>query len=514
VGSRDPSQVQRAARAAGFAGIAQLVTATARRKPGAIALDDGKRTLTYGALEERANRAARALLDAGMRSGDRIAVLAENRIEYVELVLAAARTGAIVCCLNWRFSPADLAHCIGLTAPTLLFASDRHAPSLAEADLSAVNTVRFGPAYEAMVAPHGTGLISPMVGPEDGFIILFTSGTTGLSKAALISHRAEVSRLHLGQIDSWLAPGDGFVAWAPLFHMVALEHALHILALGGTVQLVDGADIDRIVHLAETFPQWWLVLLPGMMDRVVEEMRRRGKPPAPMKIVGALADLVNPDLVADTSRTFRARYWNTFGSTETGMLPFAGTRFAAGERPERLSKAPNSMHLFRLVDADDRDVAAGEPGEVAVRGPTLFSGYWNAEESNAHDFRGGWFHMGDVFVEREDGLYDYVDRAKYLIKTGAENVYPAEIERALMEDSRVLEAVVVRRPDAKWGEVPVALVCCSDPAPTADELFALCRGRLARYKQPKEIRFVASQDDFPRSTSGKVQRQELEKWVR
>ena len=510
--SSDQRQVQ--TRAAGFADIAQLITATARRKPAAIALDDGKRTLTYAALEEGANRAARALVDADVRPGDRIAVLAENRLEYVELVLAAARTGAIVCCLNWRFSPTDLAHCIRLTGPRLLFASDQHAPSLVEADLSGVETICFGEAYETMLGPHGNKPLTLNVGPEDGFIILFTSGTTGVSKAALISHRAEVSRLHLGQIDSWLAPGDGFVAWAPLFHMVALEHALHILALGGTVQVVDGADIDRIVHLAETFPQWWLVLLPGMMDRVVEEMRRRGKPPAPMKIVGALADLVNPDLVADTSRTFGAPYWNTFGSTETGMLPFAGTRFAPGMRPERLSKAANSMHLFRLVDADDDDVAPGKPGEVAVRGPTLFSGYWNADEANAHDFRGGWFHMGDVFVEREDGLYDYVDRAKYLIKTGAENVYPAEIERALMEDSRVLEAVVVRRPDAKWGEVPVALVCCSDPAPSAEDLFALCRSRLARYKQPKEIRFVASQNDFPRSTSGKVQRQELEKWVR
>jgi fatty-acyl-CoA synthase len=172
------------------------------------------------------------------------------------------------------------------------------------------------------------------------------------------------------------------------------------------------------------------------------------------------------------------------------------------------------MHIFRLVDEEDRDVAPGTPGEVAVRGPTIFSGYWNAEETNAREFRGGWFHMGDVFVAREDALYDYVDRAKYLIKTGAENVYPAEIERALLADSRVLEAVVVRRPDAKWGEVPVALVCCTDPRPAVEELFALCKSRLARYKQPKEIRFVASQNDFPRSTSGKIQRQELERWVR
>lgn len=172
------------------------------------------------------------------------------------------------------------------------------------------------------------------------------------------------------------------------------------------------------------------------------------------------------------------------------------------------------MHLFRLVDPDDCAVRPGEPGEVAVRGPTLFSGYWNADETNAHDFRNGWFHMGDVFVERPDGLYDYVDRVKYLIKTGAENVYPAEIERVLMADPRVIEAVVVRRPDDQWGEVPVAFVCCNDPATTAADLMELCRGKLAGYKRPKDVRFVASPDDFPRSTSGKIQRQALEKQLR
>jgi fatty-acyl-CoA synthase len=314
----------------------------------------------------------------------------------------------------------------------------------------------------------------------------------------------------LSRVDGGLRHGDGFVAWAPFFHMVALEHALHVLALGGTVHVVDGADIDRIVSLATRVPQWWLVLLRGMMDRVIEAMQARGARPAPIRIVGALADLVSPDLVAATSTTSDAPYWNTFGSTETGMLPFAGTRFAVGETPVHLGKAPNSLHEFRLVDPDDAEVAPGQSGEVVVRGPTVFSGSWNAEDVNAHEFRGGWFHMGDVFCARADGLYDYVDRAKYLIKTGAENVYPAEIERVRMSEPRVIEAVVVRRPDPKWGELPVAFVCCREPAPGAAELIAWCGARLARYKRPKEIRCVADPAKFPRSTSGKVQRQVLE----
>jgi fatty-acyl-CoA synthase len=163
----------------------------------------------------------------------------------------------------------------------------------------------------------------------------------------------------------------------------------------------------------------------------------------------------------------------------------------------------------RLVDADDHDVPDGEPGELAMRGPSLFSGYWQAEEANAEDFRDGWFHMGDMFVRNSDGTLDFVDRRKYLIKSGGENIYPAEIERVLLASPRISEAVVVRRPDARWGEVPIAFVVPDDPALSGDEVIALCRGKIASYKLPKEVRFV-SQADMPRNSSGKIVRAEVE----
>lgn len=498
-------------RRAGWLHIGELVAATAARHGQTVALDDGQHALSYADLQERVDRLARALLQWGIVRGGRIAVLAENSTEYIELVLACSWTGAVACALNWRSTAAEIEHCLRLTEPGLLVVSPRFAPLLGEIATAGIEVLVLGDDYEDLLEAQQTLSLPTAVQPEDGFIILFTSGTTGAAKAASISHRAEVARCLSSRLDGGLGAGDAFVAWAPLFHMVALEHALHVLSLGGTVHIVEGADIERIVWLAERVPQWWLVLLPGMVDRVVELMAHNGRRPAPIKVVGALADLVPPALVAETSQRFAAPYWNTFGSTETGMLPFAGTRFAIGEAPAHLGKAANSLHRFKLVDAEDREVPDGQPGEVAVRGPTVFSGYWRAEETNVEDFRGGWFHMGDVFRAREDGLYDYVDRVKYLIKTGAENVYPAEIERVLMTAPQVLEAVVVRRADVRWGEVPVAFVCCTAPAPAAESLLAFCAERLARYKRPKEIRFVASLDDFPRSTSGKIQRQALER---
>src|SRR5947207_8825042 len=135
----------------------------------------------------------------------------------------------------------------------------------------------------------------------------------------------------------------------------------------------------------------------------------------------------------------QAPYANTFGSTETGLPPASAGLLPVGQIPESLAKTVNALCEIRLVDAEDRDVADGEAGELAIRGPTLFSGYWNAPEATAHDFRGGWFHMGDAFRRNPDGTLGFVDRVKYLIKSGGENIYPAEIERVLLSDARVLE---------------------------------------------------------------------------
>ena len=166
---------------------------------------------------------------------------------------------------------------------------------------------------------------------------------------------------------------------------------------------------------------------------------------------------------------------------------------------------------FRLVDAEDRDVPDGTAGELIFRGPTLFSGYWNAPEVNATEFRGGWFHLGDMFFRQPDGMLNFADRAKYLIKSGGENIYPAEIERVLLSDPRVRDAVVVRRADEQWGEVPVAIVATSDAALTAGELLDACRRELAGYKRPKGVLFVA-EERLPRSTTGKILRHEIERW--
>ena len=172
----------------------------------------------------------------------------------------------------------------------------------------------------------------------------------------------------------------------------------------------------------------------------------------------------------------------------------------SGVAPTSLSKRQSAFCDVRLVDVHDNDVPIGVPGEVAIRGPTLFSGYWNADEANATAFRGGWYHMGDVLRRNPDGTLDYVDRVKYMIKSGGENIYPAEIENLLLSDSRISNAVVVRRSDDTWGEVPVVFIVRNDDALTAEDVIARCRRDLSSYKRPKEVFFIEDAD-LPRSAT-------------
>lgn len=492
--------------------VGELMRLQSQRTPERIAVADRDREVSYRAFNERVNRLAHALTAQGIIRGDRIGILSENRLEYVETLFAAAKLGAILATLNWRLTGPEVAAALAVSAPKLILVSERYQDMLAEIAHGAEVIWPFGRSYEDRLA--GASEEEPEIAatPEDGLIIVYTSGTTGPPKGALVSHRAEIARLQIGCISYGLDGDDAALAWTPMFHVASLDPMLHVLCLGGKVVVVDGFDLERIINAIAEERIWWLVLIPGMLDRLIEALRERSITPRKIKLAGAQADLLPRHQIAEVSALLQAPFWNTFGCTECGIPIVSGNWFPIGEVPERLSKTQDIMNQIRLVDADDNEVPDGEPGEIAYRGPSLFSGYWNAPEVNAHDFRGGWFHTGDVLRRNPDGTYDFVDRVKYMIKSGGENIYPAEIESLLLRDPRIDDAVVIRRADRRWGEVPTAFIARNDESLTADYLADLCRENLAGYKRPKEFRFVAM-DDFPRSTAGKVQRHEVEKWL-
>jgi acyl-CoA synthetase (AMP-forming)/AMP-acid ligase II len=510
-------QVHRAPQAlheGGRMNFSGLFLRRAGQQPAAMAITDGAASRTYAELAHRVARLAGALRGMGLQRGERVAVWSENRIEYVELELAAAQLGLVVACLNWRLSDAEQLHCIKLVAPALVVVSPRYAAALRRLDDGAPRVLELGPDFERLVETAPLAGPDPDVDAEDGLLILYTSGTTGLPKGALISQRAMIARAQMFASDYGIHGGDSFIAWSPLFHMAATDHSLATLLLGGKVIVCDGLDLNRICGWLRSEPSvGWLLAMPGMIEPLIAalyEVLSAGGTIAPVKLVGAMADLVPPQQIAELSRLVNAPYLNSFGSTETGLPPASGGVFAPGVAPSSFSKRQSAACQVRLLDADGAQVPLESPGEMAVSGPTLFSGYWGDAQATARDLHGGWFHMGDVFVRHADGTLDFVDRLKYLIKSGGENIYPAEIEHVLLSHPSVRDAAVVRRRDAHWGEVPVAFVARADEALHADALLAFCRERLPGYKVPKDIRFLAV-EDLPRSSTGKIQRHELEK---
>lgn len=487
--------------------VYELFRRQASATPEALALRSADHDLSYAALADRVEQAARRLRDLGVVRGDRIAVLSENSAAYTILQLAAAKLGAMVACLNWRLADEELRGCVDGVQPRLLVASARFdsvAERLAVAGVTRVSV-------DALCRADGPPDAAPCsASADDGLLIIFTSGTTGSPRAAVISQRAEIARMRLLQRDLRIEPDDAFVAWSPMFHMGGSEHTLASLMFGAPVVICDGLDVRRIADAIATTKIGWLLLVPATIEPLLEELRRRRGPVAGVKVVGCMADLVPAATIAAITAELRAPFLNSFGATETGLPPLSGHLLPVGDPLTNLAKRLSSGCELRLVDPDGRDVPDGEVGEAWVRGPTLFSGYWSRGGLDRSSFRDDWYAMGDLFKRTPDDGYHFVGRSKYLIKSGGENIYPAEIERVLLADSRIEDAVVVRRPDETWGEVPVAFVVRRSPDVSEGDVMNLCLQQLARYKRPREVRFIDAAD-VPRSATGKIVRETLEK---
>ena len=500
------------ARKAGQATVGSLLREQARINAKAIAVECSGRTWTYEAFNDRVNRLANFLLSRCLRRGDRIAILSENRSEYMELEFAAAKLGIIVAALNWRLTGHEQGYCISITKPRIGFVSPRFVNIVQTIDHGMEEIIVLGDTYESLLSRAREVEPEEEVNPEDPLVILYTSGTTGRPKGAVVSHRAFIARLSVFCSDYGLTSLDTFVAWPPMFHMASTDLSIGMLLIGGKVIQVDGFDTDRLIEIISSERLGWFLLMPGVIEDFIARLTVLEVVPRGILMVGAMADLVPPHQIAEITGLLRSPYLNSFGSTETGIPPCSRGLLRVGQIPVSLSKIQNSFCEVCLVDSTGATVPEGIPGELLIRGPTLFSGYWDAADVNRKEFESGWFHMGDVFSRNADGTYDFIDRSKYLIKSGGENIYPAEIERVLLEDNRVSDAVVVRMSDPRWGEVPIAVVARKEETLMKFELQERCRKYLAGYKQPKEIYFFATKD-IPRSATGKIQRHEVERWI-
>lgn len=502
---------------------------TARMHPDRTAVSQPGLELTYRELDERSDRLANALLDRGCEPREStVAVLSENRGETVVLAYACAKIGCLLATLNWRLERDELVHCADLVTADVLFVSGRYTDeggwieADGESDPWTVGYDGDGDVgYRDLVADGEPTdpLPDGRIDPEQGFVVLNTSGTTGLPKGVVVSHRAVLSRVVQITIDYELERGDSYPAWGPMFHPAGITWIGLTAVHCGTYYPIDGFDPERIVDvlLDSDRPISWLFLVPGVVERLTDYVEERGVDPEDLpeiRTMGALPDMIEPGRIERVTETFGAPFQNTYGAAEDGHVA-SGSKIPVGVAPDEEVLRKHETSFIDLTFIDERwQEVDDDQAEMAVRGPSLCSGYVQNPEANESDFRRGWFRTGDVFDRHSDGTYSFVSRRKYLIKPGGENVYPAELEEILVGHDAVEEVIVVRADDPDWGEVPRVIVGTDgpeDPDELRSELMGMLDDQLARYKLPHYIRFV-DPDVFDRSATGKIVRSDVEEW--
>jgi fatty-acyl-CoA synthase len=485
--------------------LPDLIAKRAELSPDKVALEEvaSGRRRTFAELDAQAGRAASLLSARGVKAGDRVAILCRNRIEFFELLFGCARLGAILVPLNWRMPPAELDGLVGDADPALILHDGAHAAAVARLgrSLPAVDLDR-GFEREMEFAPRHPGRSEWPA--RSSWYLLYTSGTTGKPKGVVYTYdMALANYVSIGSAVG-LRREDTFAAFLPFFHTAGINlHALPMLFAGGMVLLLERFDAEPAVRLIEERRLDLFFAVPTVYQSLLEHPRFAAAPLDHVRHWGSGGAPLPPALL-ERFRRLDVRLCNGMGMTETGPTAFLMDPADAWRRGDSVGK-PQLLCRARIVGPEGRDVADGEVGDLLFAGPGVTPGYWRDEEATRAAFtEEGWLRSGDLARRDADGFYYVVGRQKEMFISGAENVYPAEVENVLAEHPAIVEAAVVAEPDAKWGEVGKAYVQVAPGADAdADDLADFCRERLAGYKVPRRFVFVA---DFPRTSAGKIQK--------
>ncbi|MFF1640467.1 long-chain fatty acid--CoA ligase [Streptomyces sp. NPDC058246] len=484
-------------------GLGSWPARRARKTPHRTALIHGDTALSYAELHTRTTRLAQALRALGLRRGDRIAYLGPNHPAYLETLFAAGLLGAVFVPLNPRLAGPEIAYQLGDSGAKALV----YAPSLAGlvAGLPGSTDVRtfveVGARYEELIAGAADEPIDQPVTADDTCIIMYTSGTTGRPKGAMLTHSNLTWNAVNVLVDHDLTADERALVCAPLFHTAGLNMlTLPVLLKGGTCVLVESFDPAATLDLIERHRITFMFGVPTMFDQVARHPRWADADLSALRILTCGGSPVPTPLIAayhQRGLTFLQGY----GMTEAAP----GALFLDAEHAVDKAGSAGVPHFFsdvRVVRPDLTPVDVGETGEVVVRGPHVMPGYWGLPDETSAVFADGWFRSGDAARVDEDGYVFIVDRIKDMIISGGENIYPAEIEDLLLAHPDIVECAVIGVADDKWGEVPRAVVVPREGvALEPDAVLASLAGRLAKYKIPKSV-VVA--DELPRTASGKL----------
>ena len=478
-----------------------LLGRTAALHPERVAVDDGRVRRTFAELEDLVARQVAALNTLGLVPGERLAVLSRNRAEYVAPYFAAARLGAVLVPLNWRLTGAELAGILADAQPRLIVSE----PDF-ESALGTASSVRF----EVLEAT--TRFETKQQSPSEIAVQMYTSGTSGQPKGALLTHANCLAMTSAWLRDMPLEPQHRFLQVTPLFHVGGLLMLLSTIATGATLRLLPEFEPVAAIDVLANEGATHVLMVPAMVQWLLAEPYLEGKrfPKLQMLVYGAAP--MPPATLRRATEVFGCDFLQGYGLTETCGVILTLTKEDHRLDPERLASAGRAVHgcEVRVVDERGRDVApgaSGEIGEIVARGPNLSPGYWQDEAATRDAWKDGWFHTGDLARIDTEGYITVVDRKKDMILVGGENVYPCEIEAVLREHPDIADACVIGIPHSVWGEEVLA---CVVPRPEAGlearACIRHCRAHLARFKCPTRIEFF---EQLPRNAAGKLLKRDL-----
>jgi malonyl-CoA/methylmalonyl-CoA synthetase len=485
----------------GPASIAEAFVRNAERAPEKLCLRFEGEEISYQGMRERAEGFGAGLAAWGLRPGERVALFLGNHPDLLAAYVGTHLAGGVIVPVNTQYRRGELRHILGDAGVRLCLTDEERKPELERTreDLPELEAViEAGPGFEDFL---GETQSLEMPRGEDLAVIAYTSGTTGRSKGAMLLHRNLVANAE-AVCEAWRWTGeDTLLLTLPLFHSHGLMVGAH-----GTFLTGAGAELHRKFDATAAYDALldgrvtMFFGVPTMYTRLLREARARDERPRPIRLYVSGSAPLSPQAFDEFERLFGERILERYGMTETIMNltnPYNGER-----RPGTVGR-PFPGQEARVVDVETRETLAdGGVGEIEVRGPNVFPGYWNRPDATEESIDGeGWFATGDLGSVGEDGYFTISGRAKELIISGGYNVYPREVEEVIEGCPGVSEVAVVGLPDPEFGERVVAVVVSEDPGLTAEKVTSFCREDLAGYKKPREVVFV---DDLPRNALGKV----------
>ena len=493
--------------------VGELIRRQAHKIPNQLAFIYGEDRISYLELEKKTLHLAGWLQDQGLGIGEKVGMIFKNNLAFVEVMFATASAGGVSVPINFRLAPEEYVYIINHSDTKILFIEEEYQDMIQSISQKLVNVeqvVVVGKVNSMEMIPYNNIFLSNteyssiegLVNEDDACMICYTSGTTGLPKGAVLTHRNVLMSALNSVVDSKIESGSKQLIVTPLFHIAGVGNLLISCTVGGTTVIHRDFSPEGVLKAIHEEKLNGLFMVPAMWNLVLQVPAINEYDLTSVKRCSTGAAICPLEVKENMMRHFtNAGLFDAFGQTEmspttTCLVPQDNLR-----KTNSVGKPVLNVEV-RIVDENMNDVPVGEIGEIVYRGPTLMKEYYKNPEATEEAFQGGWFHSGDLVRQDDEGFIYVVDRRKDMIISGGENIYPAEVEAALYKHDSILEVAIVGVPDPQWGEsVKAYIVLKKGKNLSEHEVIQHCLQHLASYKKPKFVEFL---DELPRNPSGKI----------